>query len=58
VNSQKVKTEVGLIEVSLSLGGTSSEVLSKLSVEAMIKASDRALYEAKNKGRNSVALGR
>jgi len=58
VNSKKVKTEVGLLEVSLSLGGTSSEVLSKPSVEAMIKASDRALYEAKNKGRNSVALGR
>ncbi|MFQ5722324.1 MAG: diguanylate cyclase, partial [Candidatus Aminicenantales bacterium] len=57
VHSQKVKTEAGLIEVSLSLGGTSSEVLANPTVEAMIKASDRALYQAKNKGRNSVAIG-
>jgi len=58
VSSQKVKTEAGLIEVSLSLGGTSSEILAKPSVEAMIKTSDKALYMAKNKGRNSVVIGR
>lgn len=58
VCEKKIKTEIGLIAVTLSLGGTSSEDQSVISAEGLIKASDRALYQAKRNGRNCMMINR
>jgi two-component system cell cycle response regulator len=58
VSKKKIKTEIGLITVTLSLGGVSSEDQSVVSAEGLIKTSDRALYQAKRNGRNSVVINK
>lgn len=58
VSKKKIKTEIGLIAVTLSLGGVSSEDQSVVSAEGLIKTSDRALYQAKRNGRNYVVINK
>jgi two-component system cell cycle response regulator len=52
----KIKVPGGRISVTLSLGCASSEARDRPSVDQMIFACDRALYQAKHLGRNCVAL--
>jgi len=58
VSHKKIKTEMGILDVTLSLGGFSSERQSAISAEDMIKASDSALYQAKRNGRNCVIINK
>lgn len=55
-NSSDVKTDAGHLNVTISVGGTSSEFYPQLSPDELIEASDRALYLAKNAGRNQVKV--
>jgi len=52
----KIRVPGGRISVTLSLGCVSSEAMDRPSVDRMIFACDRALYQAKHRGRNRVAL--
>lgn len=52
VAGKPVKTESGLLKISISQGAVSSENLTDISSQNLIKISDNALYQAKNSGRN------
>jgi diguanylate cyclase (GGDEF)-like protein len=52
----KIKVPGGRISATLSLGCVSSEAMDRPSVDRMIFACDRALYQAKHRGRDCVAL--
>ncbi len=52
VSGTPFSTDAGPIAVSISLGGITSEFKTDISAEELIKLSDQALYEAKNKGRD------
>ena len=56
VCNQKIKTEVGPLKITVSIGGTCSEKLPSISCEKLIKTSDDALLKAKNKGRNTSVI--
>jgi two-component system cell cycle response regulator len=57
--NKKIKTNKGDLDVSISLGGTSFQSLDVISVDNIIENSDKALYQAKRKGRNcAVTLGK
>lgn len=53
---KKIRVSGGRISVTLSLGCASSESIDRPSVDRMIYASDRALYQSKQQGRNRVSL--
>jgi len=54
ISDRKIRTDKGLLTVTISLGVTSSEKHTKYSSDCMILASDKALLEAKEMGRNHV----
>jgi len=54
VQEKELKTAVGPLGVTLSLGCATSEIGSRLSAEELIQQSDNALLLAKKKGRNRV----
>ena len=54
VCDRKIKTETGPMSVTISIGAVSTETIPDISAEELIKASDNALYKAKNKGRNCI----
>lgn len=56
IGGKKVKTEAGLLDVTISLGGTASNVSSHTSGQILVKTSDEALYLAKEKGRNRIII--
>jgi len=46
------KTDAGPLDISISLGGITSEYKADMTAEELIKLSDQALYQAKSKGRD------
>lgn len=52
VCQKKIKTDEGNLGVTISLGGASTQALSKITLENLLQASDGALYLAKKNGRN------
>lgn len=58
VCKHKIQTDVGSLDVSLSLGAFSSEKQPDITVENLIRASDNALYQAKRSGRNCVIINK
>jgi len=54
VNEKKIKTESALLDVTITLGGTSSDISSQTSGDNLISACDKALYLAKEQGRNRI----
>lgn len=51
---ERIQTEAGQLYVTVSVGCASSETQSHKSIEYLIKFSDKAMYHAKNMGRNCV----
>lgn len=58
VSEKKIKTEAALLYVTISLGGTSSDISPHVSGDDLVKTSDQALYLAKKKGRNRAVLAK
>jgi diguanylate cyclase (GGDEF)-like protein len=56
VSSQPIATDAGPLEVSVSVGGASSQDHWNISAKSLIKLSDQALYNAKNSGRNRAEI--
>jgi diguanylate cyclase (GGDEF)-like protein len=52
ISDKPFKTDAGLLDVSISLGGISTEIDMDITAKELIKLSDQALYEAKSKGRD------
>ena len=49
---EKINTDVGPLSITISLGGATSESQPQISAKNLIQNSDKALYNAKNNGRN------
>lgn len=56
VCKKKIKTTAGDLDVSISLGGTSTQNLDEFPLNKMLDISDKALYMAKRKGRNCFVV--
>lgn len=56
IMEKDIRTEMASIEVRISLGGTCSDNLTRVSGTSLIQTSDRALYQAKNQGRNQTVI--
>ena len=56
VCDKKIKTKSGSLSMSISLGGISSELSPQVSADCLVKTSDKALFNAKKKGRNYFFL--
>jgi len=56
IGEEKIKTESGLLEITISLGGASSEGLPPRSRNNLIQDSDNALYLAKKQGGNRAVI--
>jgi two-component system, cell cycle response regulator len=57
ISGTPVETQAGPVKIAVSIGLTSTDKLKKVTSEIMVSISDKALYQAKNKGRNCyVAL--
>jgi two-component system cell cycle response regulator len=56
IMEKDISTEMASIEVRISLGGTCSDNLTRVSGTSLIQISDKALYQAKNQGRNRSVI--
>lgn len=56
VNSKKIKTEYGPLDITISIGGATSEIFPDVSAKNLIQITDKALYSAKTKGRNQAQI--
>jgi len=56
IGKKPVDTPEGIIPVTLSLGVTVGGGVNTAELEELLRTADAALYEAKNRGRNQVAL--
>lgn len=54
VSQERIQTEAGQLYVTISAGCSSSVSQSHKSIEYLVKVSDKALYHAKNMGRDCV----
>ena len=54
ISSEKIETEAGGISVTVSAGCASTENSPSPNIENLVKISDKAMYHAKNMGRNCV----
>ncbi len=54
--TKKIKTTSGELDITISLGGASTQNLTGISLEQMLESSDKALYQAKRKGRNCAVV--
>jgi two-component system cell cycle response regulator len=53
---KEIKTDIGNLIVTISLGGASTQSLSKITLENLLQVSDSALYLAKKQGRNRTIV--
>ena len=56
VCTKKIKTTAGDLDVTISLGGSSTQNLNNISLDKLLESSDNALYMAKRQGRNCVIV--
>ncbi len=56
ISDKKIQTDLGALDVTISLGGVSSETFPDLHPETLVMASDEALLKSKSKGRNCVLI--
>jgi two-component system cell cycle response regulator len=57
VARRRLSTELGPVALTISAGGTSSDHYSIPTADKLIKASDEALLQAKNQGRDCAVIG-
>lgn len=50
--TKKININAGDLEITISLGGTSTQSLKEISLDKLLESSDKALYLAKRHGRN------
>ena len=56
ISQKTIQTSAGPLQLTASLGCTSTENIEASSTEMLIKISDKALYNAKNNGRNCTVV--
>lgn len=54
ISGEKFETDIGLLSITISLGCTSTENRETKSAEDLVNVSDKALYQAKHRGRNCI----
>ena len=54
--SNKINTTAGDLDITISLGGASTQNLQKISLDKLLENSDNALYLAKQQGRNCAIV--
>lgn len=50
--TKKIKTNAGDLNITISLGGASTQNFNEISLDKLLESSDKALYLAKRRGRN------
>ncbi|MBS3818621.1 diguanylate cyclase [bacterium] len=56
VNQEKIKSDGGFLDITISVGGVSSSIFPQASSKNLLQISDKALYSAKMKGRNQAQI--
>lgn len=56
--TKKININAGDLEITISLGGASTQSLKEISLDKLLESSDKALYLAKRRGRNCSVVNR